>query len=115
MFEPASNSRPWPSVFDVSAITITGASAGLILRYCGLLRRSVGRSTRAALMAACTSRAAPSMSRDRSNCRVMRELPTVLDDVISVTPAIEPRRRSSGVVTLVATVSGDAPGSDAVT
>ena len=69
-------------------------------------------SARAALIAAWTSRAAPSMLRDRSNCRVMRELPTVLDEVISVTPAIAPSRRSSGVVTLVATVSGEAPGSD---
>jgi hypothetical protein len=45
----------------------------------------------------------------------MRELPTVLDEVISVTPAIAPSRRSSGVVTLVATVSGEAPGRFAVT
>src|SRR5262249_46733991 len=62
-----------------------------------------------------TSRAAPSMLRDRSNCRVMRALPTVLWDVISVTPAIEPSARSSGVATLVATVSGEAPGRVAVT
>src|SRR5476651_117675 len=72
-------------------------------------------SARAALIAACTSRAAPSMLRDRSNCSVMRELPTVLVEVISVTPAIAPSRLSSGVVTLVPTVSGEAPGSDAWT
>src|ERR1700679_2334465 len=66
-------------------------------------------------MAASTSRAAPSMSRDNSNCRVIRELPTALCEVISVTPAIVPRCRSSGVVTLVATVSGLAPGSAADT
>src|SRR5471030_2834586 len=107
--------RPWPRVSEVSARIMTGASAGLTLRYSGLLRRSVGMSARAALIAACTSRAAPSMSRDRSNCRVMRELPTVLVDVISETPAMAPSRRSSGVVTLVATVSGEAPGSDADT
>src|SRR5690242_12187551 len=40
----------------------------------------------------------------------MRELLTVLMEVISVTPAIAPSRRSSGVVTLVDTVSGEAPG-----
>ena len=72
-------------------------------------------SARAALMAAWTSRAAPSMLRDRSNCSVMREFPTELDEVISLTPAIAPSRLSSGVVTLVATVSGEAPGSVAVT
>ncbi len=40
----------------------------------------------------------------------MRALPTVLIEVISVTPAMAPSARSSGVVRLVATVSGDAPG-----
>jgi hypothetical protein len=67
------------------------------------------------LIAACTSRAAPSMSRESSNCRLMRALPTWLFDVISVTPAIVPSRRSSGVATLVAIVSGLAPGSCALT
>ena len=38
-----------------------------------------------------------------------------LFDVISVTLAIWPRWRSSGSATLVATVSGLAPGSDALT
>jgi hypothetical protein len=80
-----------------------------------LLRRLDGRSARAALMAACTSRAAPSMSRFRPNCSVMRVLPTELIDVISVTSAIVPRWRSSGLATLVATVSGLAPGSVACT
>jgi hypothetical protein len=42
-------------------------------------------------MAACTSRAAPSMSRSRPNCSVMRVEPDVLDEVISVTSAIVPR------------------------
>ena len=75
----------------------------------------LGSSLPAALMAACTSRAAPSMSRFRSNCKVMPVLPTELDEVISVTPAIWPRARSSGVATDVPMVSGLAPGSDACT
>jgi hypothetical protein len=50
-----------------------------------------GRSIRDALIAACTSRAAPSMSRRRSNCSVTRVAPTELTDVISLTPAIVPR------------------------
>ena len=45
----------------------------------------------------------------------MRALPTWLDEVISLTPEIVPRRRSSGVATLVAIVSGLAPGSCALT
>jgi hypothetical protein len=69
-----------------------------------------GRSARAALIAACTSRAAPSILRLRSNCRVILVLPTELDEVISVTLAMTPRWRSSGVATVCAIVSGLAPG-----
>lgn len=94
---------------------ITGALAGFTLRYVGLLGRPVGSRLRAALMAACTSRAAPLMSRLRSNCSVMRADPSELFEVISVTPAIRPSERSRGVATLAAIVSGLAPGSEADT
>ena len=40
----------------------------------------------------------------------MRVEPTVLDEVIWLTSAITPRWRSSGVATVVAIVSGLAPG-----
>ena len=66
-------------------------------------------------MAACTSRAAASILRFRSNCSVMLVAPSVLDDVISVTEAMCPNCRSSGVATDDAMVSGLAPGSDADT
>jgi hypothetical protein len=66
-------------------------------------------------MAACTSRAAASILRLRSNCSVMLELPRVLDDVISVTPAMRPNCRSRGVATAEAIVSGLAPGKEAET
>ena len=66
-------------------------------------------------MAACTSRAAASILRFRSNCRLMRVEPVPLLDVISLTPAIVPSRRSSGVATLLAMVDGLAPGSEALT
>ena len=75
----------------------------------------VGSSERAALMAACTSRAALSTSRLRSNCRVMLVLPRMDREVISLTPAMEPSARSSGVATVAATVSGLAPGRLALT
>src|SRR6185369_160774 len=75
----------------------------------------VGSCARAALSAACTSRAAPSMSRDRSNCKVTRDEPCELDEVISVTPAMRPSWRSSGVATDVDIVSGLPPGNDAET
>ena len=80
-----------------------------------MLRSVAGRSTRVALIAACTSRAAASILRLRSNCRLMRVEAAPLDEVISLTPAITPSRRSSGVATLVAMVSGLAPGSRADT
>src|SRR5947209_2768978 len=55
------------------------------------------------------------MFRDRPNCSVIRLEPTVLDEVISLTSAMTPRWRSSGVATVVAIVSGLAPGICAVT
>ena len=73
------------------------------------------RSARAALMAASTSRAAPSISRLMSNCSVIMVCSNALCEVISVTSAIRPRWRSSGAATLVATVLALAPGSCAVT
>jgi hypothetical protein len=80
-----------------------------------LLGSVVGSWLREALIAACTSRAAPSMFRFRSNCRMMLVDPIVLVDVISVTPAMRPSWRSSGVATDVAMFSGLAPGRLAVT
>ena len=55
------------------------------------------------------------MSRESSNCSVTRVLPSEELDVISVTPAMRPRARSSGVATVAAITSGLAPGSDADT
>src|ERR1700690_3087474 len=81
----------------------------------GWLGIPVGSKVRAAFSAAWTSRAAPSMLRLRSNCKVIRVLPRELLEVISVTPAIRPRERSRGVATVVAMVSGLAPGSEACT
>src|SRR3954469_21870207 len=92
-----------------------GASAGFTLRYDGLLGKFAGSWPRAALMAAWTSRAAPSMSRLRSNCRTILVLPCPLEDVISVMPAIRPNCRSRGVATEDAIVSGLAPGRPAET
>ena len=66
-------------------------------------------------MAACTSRAAALMSFPRSNWMLMRVEPWELHDVISLTPAMVPSARSSGVATDDAMVSGLAPGRPAVT
>src|SRR3954466_10857395 len=87
-----------------------GASDGFDLWKLGLLGRLAGSWPRAALIAACTSRAAASMLRLSSNCSVTWGDPSELVLVISVTPAIRPNCRSSGVATADAIVSGLAPG-----
>jgi hypothetical protein len=103
------------TVFEVRARMMIGAAAGLTLRNDGVDCRSPGRSATAALIAACTSRAAPSMLRPRSNCTAIRLSPSELREVISVTPGISPRRRSSGAATVAAMISGLAPGRVALT
>ena len=91
-----------------------GAPDGLTLRYVGL-EGMVGSVERAALMAACTSRAAPLMSREASNCMITCADPRELLEVISLTPAMCPSARSRGVATVAAMDSGPAPGRFAFT
>ena len=55
------------------------------------------------------------MFRDRSNWSTIAVDPSELVDVMSVTPAIRPNCRSSGIATADAIVSGLAPGSVALT
>jgi hypothetical protein len=81
----------------------------------GLFGMPEGSWLRAELIADCTSVAASLMLRLKSNCSVMRVEPSEEDEVISVTPAMRPRARSSGVATVEAIVSGFAPGSCACT
>src|SRR5438874_2726921 len=100
---------------EVMARIMIGASAGLTLRQFGFDGRFAGSCPRAALIAACTSRAAASMSRSSSNCSVTLVDPEELFEVICVTPAMRPNCRSSGVATAEAIVCGSAPGSDAET
>src|SRR5579871_3712519 len=100
---------------EVSASIRIGESAGFTLRQLGFLGRFAGSWPRAALMAACTSRAAASILRFRSNWSVMLVDTRVLDEVISFTPAMRPNCRSSGVATAEAIVSGLAPGSPVLT
>ena len=100
---------------DSSVISTIGWSAGLIFRYLGREGRLEGRNPAEELMAACTSRAAPLMSRFKSNWSVTIAEPTELLDVISVTPAMRVNCFSSGVATAAAITSGLAPGRPALT
>ncbi len=92
-----------------------GEAEGLSLRKLGRVGMSEGRSAAAALIAAWTSCAALSISRDSENWIRMAVLPSVLVEVISVMPEIAARRRSSGAATEAAMVSGSAPGREAAT
>src|SRR5258708_38574546 len=97
-------------VSHVNDRSSTGAAVGLLFLKNGVCGMSAGRSAAEALIAACTSRAAASMLRLRSNCTAMLVVPSVLVEVSSVTLAISPRWRSSGAATVAAMVSGSAPG-----
>src|SRR5213592_4625951 len=89
---------------------MTGESAGLTLLYDGGAGMFGGNCRAAAAMAAWTSCAAASSSRERLNCRVMLVEPRLEAEVIESRPAMVENCRSSGVATAAAIVSGFAPG-----
>src|SRR4029077_6363828 len=103
------------TVSEVSAKVTIGTSAGFTLEEVGGYGRLRGSVDPAALIADCTSWAAASMSRLRSNCSVTWLMPNELDDVMVCKAGICPNCRSSGAVTSAAIVSGLAPGSWVVT
>ena len=74
-----------------------------------------GQLAGACVMAACTSMAAPSMLRLRSNSSVICVDPSELMEVIDSIPAMVENWFSSGVATEVAMVSGIGAGQAAVT
>ncbi len=97
-------------VSELTASEMTGTSAGLLLLYVGGVGSVRGSRLDAALMAACTSCSAESMSRSSVNCSVICELAALLTDVRCATDGICPSCRSSGVVTAETIVSALAPG-----
>ena len=74
-----------------------------------------GRARVVLAIIACTSAAAASMLRSKSNCSVMLVWPCELVELIDVRPAIAENCFSSGSATAVAIVSGFAPGRPACT
>ena len=85
------------------------------MRKLGGVGISAGRRRSAEEIADCTSSAAPSMFRLRSNCSTIEVLPSDEVEVIVVTPAMVENWRSRIEATEAAIVSGLAPGSCAVT
>src|SRR5207253_192988 len=73
---------------DFSAMNMIGKSAGLTLRKLGGVGNSAGSRRIAEEIADCTSSAAPSMLRLRSNCRTIEVFPSDDVEVIVVTPAM---------------------------
>src|SRR5712692_4411113 len=102
-------------VSELIARKSTGESAGLTLLYDGGAGMFGGSCRAAAAMAACTSWAAASSSRERLNCRVIEVEPRDEAEVMESRPAMVENCRSSGVATAAAIVSGLAPGSEAET
>ena len=66
-------------------------------------------------IAACTSCAAESKSRRRSNCKVTLVAPSELSELMLAMPSMAENSRSSGVATEDAIVSALAPGNEALT
>ena len=97
-------------VGEVRNSVIIGVSPGFTLRKEGGVGMPGGSSGMASAMAVSTSTVAPSMSRLRSNWRVMLALPWLLLEIIESRPAMVVNWRSSGVATDEAMVSGLAPG-----
>src|ERR1051326_7163971 len=92
-----------------------GESDGFTFRIVGGAGMLVGSCRPAAEIAACTSCAAASRFRSRSNWMVICVEPCVLDELMLLTPAMVENWFSSGVATEDAMVSGSAPGRPADT
>src|SRR5581483_8109081 len=103
------------TVVDVMTRYRIGWSAGFTFVNVGGVGIPCGSRRAACVMAACTSTAAPSRLRFRSNSSVICVEPSELTDVIDSSPAIIENWFSSGVATDEPIVSGLAPGSCAVT
>ena len=76
------------AVSDVNARKMTGLSAGFTLRKLGGAEISAGNRDVATEIADCTSSAAASMLRLRSNSNVIEVAPSTLDEVMSLMPAM---------------------------
>ena len=102
------------SVDELSAMNSTGKSDGLTLRKLGGVVISIGSRRWAIVSAVCTSSAAASMLRSRSNWMVIEVVPCDDCDDIDEMPGTVDSWRSIGPATDAAMVSGLAPGSVAV-
>jgi hypothetical protein len=98
-------------VGETKLIYMIGKSPGFTLRKLGGVVISTGSLRAATVSAVCTSSAAPSMSRLRSNWTVIEVRPSDDEEVSEVMPAMVDNWRSIGAATDAAMVSALAPGS----
>ncbi len=110
MVSARSNSWSCGSPVEVSVRNRIGICAVSNLKYCGGDGMPLGRSTAAALIAACTSRAALSAVRSKVKRTITEAEPSLALPYISSTPGMRPRCRSSGASTVLAMVCALAPG-----
>src|SRR4051794_34063409 len=103
------------TVSEDTATNRIGWSAGFTFWNEGGVVISGGNFRAAVEIAVCTSSAAPSILRFKSNCSVIWVVPRKLVEVMALMPEITENWRSSGVATEAAIVSGLAPGNVAVT
>src|SRR5207244_9776110 len=112
---PCSWAADGGSVEEPSTTNSTGKSGGFTLRKLGGIVISIGRRRCAMVSAVCTSSAAASMLRLRSNWMVMTLVPCDEFDDIEEMPATFDSWRSMMPATDAAMVSALAPGKVAVT
>jgi len=110
LFSAYSSTTHKGSVGDETVRKMMGESAGFTFRKEGGLVSPGGNSGIAAAMAVCTSTAAPSILRLKSNCSVICVDPSEFTDVMESMPEMVVNWRSSGVATAEAMVAGSAPG-----
>src|SRR5690349_20552973 len=101
-------------VCEIRLMNRIGKSPGLTLRNDGGVVISTGSRRCAMVNAVCTSSAAPSILRLRSNWMTIEVVPNADVEVIDVIPEIVDIWRSIGPATEAAIVSGLAPGNVAV-
>src|SRR5439155_26175210 len=87
-----------------------GEWGGVDLRKEGGEGMPAGSKGMASPIAVWTSTAAPSISRLKSNCKVIWQDPIEFEELMECSPAIPVNCRSSGVATADAIASGLAPG-----
>ena len=99
-------------VGETKLIYMIGKSPGFTLRKLGGVVISTGSLRAATVSAVCTSSAAPSMSRLRSNWMVIEVMPSDDAEVSEVMPAMVDNWRSIGAATDAAMVSALAPATE---